>query len=259
MEQLDTVRYSREEAVAIVTIHRPDAMNSFNTALRRDLLTAFRRAADDEAVRVVVLTGEGRSFSAGADLKDIESPKPVSEILQQEYRPVLECIVTLRQPVIAAVGGSAAGIGMTFALACDLLVMADNAFLMSAFSNISLLPDGGLNWFLVQQLGYRRAYQLAIEAERIDAARCVELGLANRAVPADKLMDETLAWAHSLAKRAPLSLAATKKAMRHAAAQDWSSTFDVEAPLQQHLRESDDCAEGVRAFFEKRKPNFKGT
>ena len=258
MDELETVRYGGDDAVAIITIHRPDAMNSFNSELRRDLLTAFRRAGDDEAVRVVVLTGEGRSFSAGADLKDIESGKPVGEILQQEYRPVLESIMTLEKPVVAAVGGSAAGIGMTFALACDLLVMADNAFLMSAFSNISLLPDGGLNWFLVQQLGYRRAYQLAIEAERIDAARCVELGLANRAVPANRLMDETLAWAHSLAKRAPLSLAATKKAMRHAAGHDWSSTFDVEAPLQQSLRESDDCAEGVRAFFEKRKPNFRG-
>jgi 2-(1,2-epoxy-1,2-dihydrophenyl)acetyl-CoA isomerase len=258
MRDLENVLYRRDDAVAIITINRPDAMNSFNTALRRDLLAAFRCAAADEPVRVVVLNGEGRSFSAGADLKDIESAKPVSEILQQEYRPVLECMAALRQPIIGAVGGSAAGIGMTFALACDLLVMGDNAFLMSAFSNISLLPDGGLNWFLVRQLGYRRAYQLAIEAERIDAARCVELGLANRAVPAARLMDETLTWAHSLAARAPLSLAATKKAMRHALAHDWSSTFDVEAPLQQELRVSDDCAEGVRAFFEKRKPNFKG-
>ncbi|HEX7062767.1 MAG TPA: enoyl-CoA hydratase-related protein [Woeseiaceae bacterium] len=258
MSDLETVRYRRDDAVAVITIWRPDAMNSFNTVLRRDLLTAFRRAAQDDAVRVVVLTGEGRSFSAGADLKDIENPKPVSEILQEEYRPILECIATMRQPVIAAVGGSAAGIGMSFALACDLLVIADNAFLMSAFSNISLLPDGGLNWFLVRQLGYRRAYQLAIEAERIPAERCVALGLANRAVPAEKLMDETLAWAQALAQRAPLSLAATKQAMRHALAHDWESTFDVEAPLQRKLRDSEDCAEGVRAFFEKRKPGFKG-
>lgn len=259
MAESETIRYSRDRHVAIITIHRPDAMNSFNTELRADLLAAFRRAAGEDGVRVVVLTGEGRSFSAGADLKgSLMSDRPVDQQLQLEYRPIFECIATMEQPVIAAVGGSAAGIGMSYALACDLLVMADNAFLLSPFSTISLVPDGGLNWLLVHQLGYRRAFQLAVEAERISAPRCVELGLANRAVPADQLMAETLSWAHSLAARAPLSMAATKKAMRHAAAHDWASTFDVEAPLQRKLRDSEDCKEGVSAFFEKRKPQFRG-
>lgn len=255
----ETVRYARDRGVAIITIHRPEAMNSFNTELRGDLLEAFQRTAGDAEVRVVVLTGEGRSFSAGADLKgSLAADRPVDEQLQREYRPVFECIAAMEQPVIAAVGGSAAGIGMSYALACDLLIMADNAFMLSPFSTISLVPDGGLNWLMVHQLGYRRAFQLAIEAERISASRCVELGLANRAVPADSLMDEALKWAHSLSERAPLSIAATKKAMRHAASHDWASTFDVEAPLQRRLRDSEDCKEGVRAFFEKRKPQFRG-
>lgn len=259
MSELETVRQSRQGPVAIITIYRPDAMNSFNTELRRDLLAAFEQARDDSSVRVVVLHGEGRSFSAGADLKgSLAADRSVEEQLQLEYRPIFECIETMGQPVIAAVGGSAAGIGMSYALACDLLVMADNAFLLSPFTTISLVPDGGLNWLLVHQLGYRRAFQLSIESERIPAARCVELGLANRVAPADSLLDETVAWAQSLAERAPLSLAATKKAMRHAAGHDWASTFDVEAPLQRQLRESEDCAEGVAAFFEKRKPRFKG-
>jgi 2-(1,2-epoxy-1,2-dihydrophenyl)acetyl-CoA isomerase len=259
MSEFETVRYAKDGNVAIITIHRPDAMNSFNTELRRDLLAAFRQARDDTAVRVVVLTGEGRSFSAGADLKgSLSAERTVEEQLQLEYRPVFECIAAMDQPVIAAVSGSAAGIGMSYALACDLLVMAENAFLLSPFTTISLVPDGGLNWLLVHQLGYRRAFQLSIECERLGAARCVELGLANRTAPADSLLDETLAWAHSLAERAPLSLAATKRAMRHAAGHDWASTFDVEAPLQRKLRESEDCAEGVAAFFEKRTPQFKG-
>ncbi|MGB5581419.1 MAG: enoyl-CoA hydratase-related protein [Woeseia sp.] len=260
MKKLSTVRYEQDGAVAVITINRPDAMNSFNTALRLDLRAAFEHAEGDSTVRAVVLTGEGRSFSAGADLRSsMDSQKTVEQQLQSEYRPVFEAIARMPQPVIAAVGGSAAGIGLSYALHCDLLIMADNAFMLSPFSTISLVPDGGLNWMLVQQLGYRRAFQLSVEAERIYAPRCVELGLANRAVPAEDLLNEARAWARSLAERAPLSLAATKKAMRHAAASDWASTFDIEAPLQVALRNSDDCKEGVTAFFEKRKANFTGS
>ena len=259
MSDYETVRYETDGAVAIITIWRPDAMNSFNAELRRDLHSACLRAAGDESVRVVILTGEGRSFSAGADLKSGLDPNADTErMLQDEYRPSLECIWNMEKPVIAAVGGSAAGIGVSFALICDLLVMADNAFLLSPFTTISLVPDGGLNWLLVHQLGYRRAFQMSIECERVGADRCMELGLANKVVPADRLMDETLAWAQSLAERAPLSLAATKKAMRHATSGSWASTFDVEAPIQNQLRKSEDSSEGVAAFFEKRKANFKG-
>jgi 2-(1,2-epoxy-1,2-dihydrophenyl)acetyl-CoA isomerase len=259
MSDYETVRYRQDAAVAVVTLHRPDSMNAFNHAMRRDLTAALVRAASDASVRAVVLTGEGRSFSAGADLKDAGAgEQSIQQTLQTEYRPPLDCIASMNQPVIAAVGGSAAGIGMSVALSCDLLIMADNAFLLSPFSTISLVPDGGLNFLLVQQLGYRRAFQLSVEAERIPARRCVELGLANRAVPADALLDEAMKWAHSLAERAPLSLTATKKAMRHAASGSWASTFDIEAGMQDKLRYSQDCAEGIAAFFEKRKANFNG-
>ena len=163
------------------------------------------------------------------------------------------------KPVIAAVNGSAAGIGMSFALACDLLIMADDAFLLSPFTTISLVPDGGANWMLVRQLGYHRAYELSVESTRVAADRCVELGLANRTAPADTLLEDTIAWASELAKRAPLSLAATKRAMRSAMDQAWGPSYDLEASLQKDLLASDDAREGVAAFFDKREPVFKGS
>ena len=254
----DIVNYESKGPVAVITLNRPDSMNAFTTALSNDLQLALERAGGDESIRVIVLTGEGRCFSAGADLKSGFEGRPVYGKLQYEYRPVLSAIATTPKPVIAAVPGSAAGIGMSMALHCDLLIMADNAFLLSPFTTISLVPDGGLNWLLVRQLGYRRAFQLSIESERIPAARCVELGLANRAVPAEELQNAALEWAERLAKRAPRSVAATKKVMRHAIDNDWASTFDMEADWQQALAGSDDNVEGVAAFFDKREPRFQG-
>ena len=254
----DIVKYDQHDGVAVITLNRPDAMNSFVSQMSFDLLEALEKAHHDDDTRVLVLTGEGRCFSAGADLKSGFEGRQVFGKLQYEYRPVMSAIVTMPKPVIAAVPGSAAGIGMSLALSCDLLIMAENAFLLSPFTTISLVPDGGLNWLLVRQLGYRRAFQLSVESERIDAARCVELGLANRTAAAEELHAVALEWAQRLAKRAPLSLAATKKVMRHAMDHDWASSFNAEAELQQSLVGSDDNLEGVQAFFEKREPSFKG-
>lgn len=253
----DIVKYDLHDAVAVITLHRPEAMNSFNTELRAAVEEAFDRAREDDSVRVIVFTGEGRCFSAGADLK-AGIDRDVSEILQSEYRPILEAIAEIPKPVIGAIPGSAAGIGLSMALQCDLLIMADNAFLLSPFTTISLVPDGGLNWLLVRQLGYRRAFQLSVESERIPAERCVELGLANKTVPAQDLTDAALEWAQSLAARAPLSLAATKRVMRLAADHEWAAAYDVESELQGQLLGSEDNKEGIQAFFEKRVPRFKG-
>jgi 2-(1,2-epoxy-1,2-dihydrophenyl)acetyl-CoA isomerase len=253
----EIVRFEKKGAVGVITLNRPDSMNAFDTDLRAEVVAAFERAAGDDAVRAVIFTGEGRCFSAGADLK-AGIDRDVEEILQAEYRPVQEAIAGIPKPVIAAVPGSAAGIGLSMALQCDLLIMADNAFLLSPFTTISLVPDGGLNWLLVRQIGYRRAFQLSVESERIPAERCVELGLANKAVPADQLQDAALEWAEALAKRAPLSVAATKKVMRFAANHGWPEAYDMEAKLQGELLGCEDNKEGIQAFFEKREPNFKG-
>ncbi len=254
----DIVRYEHAEGIAVITLNRPDAMNAFTSQLSFDLLEVLEKAHHDDSVRVVVLTGEGRCFSAGADLKTGLEGRRVYGKLQYEYRPVMKAVIAMPKPVIAAVPGSAAGIGLSLALTCDLLIMADDAFLLSPFTTISLVPDGGLNWLLVRQLGYRRAFQLSVEAERIDAGRSVQLGLANRAVPADELQAAAREWALGLAQRAPRSLAATKKVMRLAQEHDWETCFNMEAELQQSLVGCPDNLEGVKAFFEKRAPEFKG-
>ena len=253
----EIVKYERRGATAVITLNRPESLNAFDTELRAAVCEAFEKASDDKEVRVVVFTGEGRSFSAGADLK-AGIDRDVQEILETEYRPIQEAIASIPKPVIAAVPGSAAGIGLSMALHCDLMIMADNAFLLSPFTTISLVPDGGLNWLLVRQLGYRRAFQLSIESERISADRCVELGLANKMVPADELMDAALGWADTLSQRAPLSLAATKKVMRFAMDNEWGASYSLEAKYQGELLGSHDNEEGIKAFFEKRAPDFKG-
>lgn len=253
----EIVIYSQQGATAVITLNRPDSLNAFTTELRKDLFAALDKAQLDDAVRVVILTGEGRSFCAGADLKDGLN-RSVSEMLLREYLPVQDKIAAMPKPVIAAVPGSAAGIGLSVALQCDLLIMADDAFMLSPFTTISLVPDGGLNWLLVRQLGYRRAFQLSVESERIAADRCVELGLANKAVAADELQRTALQWAEALEKRAPLSIAGTKKLMRFACDNDWTSSFELEAKMQGELVGCEDNEEGVAAFFEKREPVFKG-
>ena len=254
----DTVRYEQRDAVAIISLNRPDALNGFTTEMRSDLYAALKKAEDDASVHAVVLTGEGRCFSAGADLK-AGFDGDVGQQLQGEYRLSLEAIASMPKPVIAAVPGFAAGIGMSYALSCDLVVMAEGSFLLSPFTTISLVPDGGASWALVRQLGYRRAYQLSVESDRISAEQCLELGLANRTAPADSLVDDAVEWAASLAARAPLSLAATKKAMRFAQDSDWGASYDLEVELQASLLDSDDAREGIDAFFEKRSPVFKGS
>lgn len=254
-----TVGYEMDGAVAVLTMSRPEVLNAFNETLAADLAEAVARAAGDDEARVVVLTGADGVFSSGADLKaGFPKDRRVEDVINARFKTTLEMIAGMEKPVIAAVGGPAAGVGLSFALACDLVMMAEDAYLLSPFVTIGIIPDGGATWLLARSIGYHRAYQLCIEAERIPAHRCLELGLANRVVPAADLRSQALRWAGTLAERAPLALARTKLAMRQAMNVSFGEAISIEAKLQNVCVESQDAKEGVAAFVEKRKPRFQG-
>jgi len=261
MPEFETILYEVRDNVVLMTLNRPDRRNAMNLELNRDLLAGFQQAAVDEQVRAVMVTGAGKGFCAGADLALFQSqptPDQVHEIIINSYQPMMEVVTRMKKPVIAAVNGVAAGAGASLALACDLRVMAHDANMMMAFSNIALVPDAGATWFLTRLVGYSRAYEIAIEGDRIPAARCLELGLTNKVVPAEQLMTISLAWARKLAERPTLTLGLTKHAMQYAQLNDLASTIEYEARLQKQTVPSHDFKEGVMAFVEKREPNFKG-
>ncbi|MFQ5570448.1 MAG: enoyl-CoA hydratase/isomerase family protein [Rhodothermales bacterium] len=257
----ETVLYEQTGAVATITMNRPERRNALNRALERDLTDALRRARDDAGVRALVLTGAGPSFCSGADLSSFPEDytgEHVRRHILENYWPIVRLLATMEKPTLAAINGVAAGAGCSVALACDLNVMAEDAFLLQAFSNIGLVPDAGSSWFLARQVGYHRAYEIAVEGERIPAGRCLELGLTNKVVPSDQLVTETRAWAAHLSKRPTLALGLTKRAIRAAIISSLATTVELEAKLQARCFESEDHAEGVMAFLQKREPAFKG-
>lgn len=259
MLEFKDLLFEQSNGVATIRLNRPGSRNAFNQSLTDETAAALRRAADEDAVRAVVLTGAGKGFSAGADLVDRESRWPnAEEGLMRGFLPSIDTIMNMPKPVIAAVNGAAAGIGAAFALAADLAVMADDAYLLLAFSNIGLVPDGGCHWMLSRTVGHKLAFQIAVEGERIPAARCLELGLCNRVVPAAELEANAQAWAARLAARAPLSVRYTKEIMRSAQEGSFRESYRLEAVRQDACAATEDHREGVSAFREKRPPQFRG-
>lgn len=256
------VLYEQREAVALLTLNRPEVLNSFNQALRLQLAASLTRAATESSVAAVVLTAAGRAFSAGADLKAMDprqvSGEEVRRQLEEEYGAGLQAIMEMGKPVIAAIEGVVAGIGCAYMLASDLVVMAEDAYFTLPFHNIGLIPDGGITWLLERQLGARRAFELAVDCERVPAARCQELGLANKVVPKGGATEAAMQWATRLAARAPLAILHTKKLLRQAAAASYAQALRDEAAAQMQCANSQDFREGVAAFLEKRAPRFSG-
>jgi 2-(1,2-epoxy-1,2-dihydrophenyl)acetyl-CoA isomerase len=253
------IRLEIDGPVATLTLARPKKLNAFDVPTLHECLDAIERIHGDDDLRVAILTGEGRGFSAGADLTAPPmGHRSVSDNLNHDYRPVLMAITHGPKPWIAAVNGAAAGVGSAFAMNCDLTVMADDAYLYQAFGAIGLIPDGGATWHLARTIGKKRAYELMVTGEKLPAARCLELGLCNRVVPANRLLEETRAWAHEIAEKAPLSLRYAKRALQTAMESGLDAAYSREAELQGLCIASEDAKEGVAAFIQKRRPAFKG-
>jgi 2-(1,2-epoxy-1,2-dihydrophenyl)acetyl-CoA isomerase len=262
--QLETVNVSLDDGVATIQLSRPQALNAWNKQLGLDLLAALRDVAENDGARAVVLTGAGRAFSSGADLKDFgveltEEGRPdVYKTLTQVYHPIMHAIRELGKPVIARVNGPAVGIGCSLALCCDLIVAAESAYFLLAFVNIGLVPDGGSSLFLPTRVGLARATEMAMLGERIASEQALAWGLINRAVPDERLDEEVAVLARRLASGPTRSYAGTKRQLNNWLYARMAEQLELEAQLQREMAGSDDFLEGAMAFVEKRSARFSG-
>jgi 2-(1,2-epoxy-1,2-dihydrophenyl)acetyl-CoA isomerase len=259
----ESIKFTITHGIAVLTLNRPDRLNSFTQAMHGEVRDALDKLQADKTVRVLVLTGAGRGFCAGQDLND-RAVEPggkgvdLGESVEKYYAPLVKTLRTLPMPVICAVNGVAAGAGANLALACDIVLAAKSASFIEAFCKLGLIPDTGGTWVLPRLIGPARAMGLALLGDKLPAEKAEEWGLIWRCVPDEALMDEAMAMAEHFAKAPTKGLAFTKKAMLAS----WTNTLDeqlqMEAGMMRELGYSHDYREGVAAFIEKRQPQFKG-
>lgn len=257
-----TVRYEVTDGVGTITLNRPDAMNALTAQMKGALLDALVRAVDDAAVRAVLLTGSGRGFCSGQDLrehaKNLESGRGLAGTVREHYNPIIRALAGMPKPVVAAVNGTAAGAGAGFAFACDLRVAAESSAFVMAFTRIGLGPDSGTSWTLQRLVGRARALELLMLAEPVTAARAAEIGLVDRVVADGDLMDTAWEAAARLAQGPTVAYGALKQAVDFAAAHGLAESLEREAELQEVCAETEDHVTATQAFVNKQKPTFRG-
>jgi len=248
------------ESTAIITFNRPERYNAVNHDFIEGINYVFSVIKNDDNVRAVVLTGNGKGFCAGADLTTMGtlSAEDSRDYIIDNYKPILNNFLSLRKPIIGAINGTAAGVGAAFALACDFRVMSNESSLLYAFINIGLGPDGGASWLLSRQVGYSKALEIATSGKRVMGEECLKLGLTNKLVENHQILSVAKDWAKELSLKPTVGVGITKHDMIFSLNNDLLDTIEFEAKEQVAAFHSEDLKEGVSAFLEKRKANFKG-
>lgn len=251
------LRHELADGVATLTLNRPDSLNALNADLRRSLAAAIKAARGDDAVRVVVITGAGRGFCAGADLRVGDDQRRFRRALTDEYNPLITALRTLPKPVIASVNGVAAGAGVSLAFAADVVIASEEAKFVPAFARIGLVPDTGLARTLVRALGRHRAFEILLGERQLTAEAAQEAGLVGAVVPADRLAEATRELAQRLAAGPRRAIGLTKRLINAAEDATLAESLALEAALQELAGRGEEHAEGVAAFAEKREPRFR--
>ncbi len=264
--KLETVNVHRSDGASTIELNRPEALNAWNAQFGADLLAALRAVAEDDSVRAVAITGAGRAFSSGADLKDVsggdvtpEGHPDVYKALTERYHPIMHAIRDMPKPVVACVNGPAVGIGCSLALCCDLIVACESAYFLLAFVNIGLAPDGGSSLFMPTRVGMARASELALLGERLPAAKALEWGLINRVFADERLAEEGTALLARLAAGPTRSYAGSKRQLNNWLYPRMAEQLELEAQIQQEMAGSSDFVEGAMAFLQKRPTQFTGS
>ncbi len=255
----ETVLFDVNEGIASLTLNRPDVFNAFNEQLSADVLDVLKKTAKDKSIRVLVISGSGKAFCSGQDLKSIAGTKrSLSESIHKRYNPMIKAIRNLPIPVICKLNGVAAGAGCSLALACDMIIASEAASLIEVFVNVGLVLDSGSSYFLPRLVGSARAFELSTLGSKVSAQQAADWGMINRVVKAEDLDEEVnkLALHYSMAPTKAIGL--MKKMLNKSFHSDLDTMLEYEAYCQEIAGRSEDYKEGVQAFVEKRKPAFKG-
>ncbi|WP_338779615.1 enoyl-CoA hydratase-related protein [Metabacillus sp. FJAT-52054] len=254
----EAIKFETKNGVAWLTLNRPDKLNAFTAQMNKEITQALKGAASDEAIRCVVITGEGRAFCSGEDLGSIGEETNHGDILRNRYNPMVRALAAFEKPVIAAVNGVAAGAGFSLALACDFRIASEKASFIQSFIHVGLVPDSGNHYYLPRIVGTAKALELAILGEKVAAQQAKDLGLVYRVTEPELLQQEVTAFAERLAAMPTAAIGLIKRAIRDSFTSSLDDMLEKEAQYQRIAGLSADHREGTTAFLEKRKPQFSG-